>query len=413
MYSVGSDSYFIARSTSLFCLVTRLLFFFFFLMIRRPPRSTLFPYTTLFRSGLAHLQPQRERAVQPPPLLAQRLLTAVDLVHGAELREVGLGTSESLRRPLDECREPTQQSYAKRPQPVVLLAEPLPDLAVEAPPPVTQGYQQVGLFRHDAGSRFGRRAALGIADEVGDGSVGRVAEGRHDRQPRVEDRARNQLGVERVHLFEAASTSRQDDHVRALLVVAAAKCARDAHRGARALDLHRIDDDAHVGIAVPDRLLQVVDNRARWRREERDVVRQKREAALARGVECALQLEAPLQLFQARPQLADVVELDLVDDEGQLAGLAEEVDAAPEDEDLPVLRQRGDAPRVVREQHGVEAADAVLDREVVVPGRAALHTAHLALDKKRGQGTQRAPDLVGELGDGERSLGFLWLEHRV
>src|SRR2546426_9048011 len=27
------------------------LVFFFFLMIRRPPRSTLFPYTTLFRSG--------------------------------------------------------------------------------------------------------------------------------------------------------------------------------------------------------------------------------------------------------------------------------------------------------------------------------------------------------------------------
>src|SRR2546427_6941579 len=27
-----------------------MLFFFFFLMIRRPPRSTLFPYTTLFRS---------------------------------------------------------------------------------------------------------------------------------------------------------------------------------------------------------------------------------------------------------------------------------------------------------------------------------------------------------------------------
>src|SRR2546427_4572754 len=30
-------------------------FFFFFLMIRRPPRSTLFPYTTLFRSILAGL----------------------------------------------------------------------------------------------------------------------------------------------------------------------------------------------------------------------------------------------------------------------------------------------------------------------------------------------------------------------
>src|SRR5471030_3490687 len=30
----------------------RFLFVFFFLMIRRPPRSTLFPYTTLFRSEL-------------------------------------------------------------------------------------------------------------------------------------------------------------------------------------------------------------------------------------------------------------------------------------------------------------------------------------------------------------------------
>src|SRR6266704_4470628 len=33
---------------------TTIPFFFFFLMIRRPPRSTLFPYTTLFRSDLGH-----------------------------------------------------------------------------------------------------------------------------------------------------------------------------------------------------------------------------------------------------------------------------------------------------------------------------------------------------------------------
>src|SRR2546430_5867264 len=41
-------------------------FFFFFLMIRRPPRSTLFPYTTLFRS-----RPRPPRALppgaRPPP----------------------------------------------------------------------------------------------------------------------------------------------------------------------------------------------------------------------------------------------------------------------------------------------------------------------------------------------------------
>src|SRR5258706_9466487 len=40
------------------------LFFFFFLMIRRPPRSTLFPYTTLFRSYR-----QRVRALTPQDLL--------------------------------------------------------------------------------------------------------------------------------------------------------------------------------------------------------------------------------------------------------------------------------------------------------------------------------------------------------
>src|SRR2546422_5817877 len=36
------------------------LFFFFFLMIRRPPRSTLFPYTTLFRSRLDDVRDERE-----------------------------------------------------------------------------------------------------------------------------------------------------------------------------------------------------------------------------------------------------------------------------------------------------------------------------------------------------------------
>src|SRR5260221_14209948 len=38
------------------------LLFFFFLMIRRPPRSTLFPYTTLFRSvSLAGTHPRLRR----------------------------------------------------------------------------------------------------------------------------------------------------------------------------------------------------------------------------------------------------------------------------------------------------------------------------------------------------------------
>src|SRR6266513_631727 len=44
---------------------------FFFLMLRRPPRSTLFPYTTLFRSC-----PQEQRSPRlpaPPPIRDHRL----------------------------------------------------------------------------------------------------------------------------------------------------------------------------------------------------------------------------------------------------------------------------------------------------------------------------------------------------
>ena len=42
------------------------LFFVFFLMIRRPPRSTLFPYTTLFRSVQYSVSVQKGEAPPPP-----------------------------------------------------------------------------------------------------------------------------------------------------------------------------------------------------------------------------------------------------------------------------------------------------------------------------------------------------------
>src|SRR5947209_17661814 len=57
--------------------VCTLSLFFFFLMLRRPPRSTLFPYTTLFRSSersllqlmlLADVRPQDLDARQPVAL---------------------------------------------------------------------------------------------------------------------------------------------------------------------------------------------------------------------------------------------------------------------------------------------------------------------------------------------------------
>src|SRR6267142_863026 len=49
------------------------LLYFFFLMIRRPPRSTLFPYTTLFRSRCGPASPRRwHRCVVGPRGRRQR-----------------------------------------------------------------------------------------------------------------------------------------------------------------------------------------------------------------------------------------------------------------------------------------------------------------------------------------------------
>src|SRR2546428_2068014 len=45
---------------------------FFFLMIRRPPRSTLFPYTTLFRSHA--VAPSRQHHAHPPAGAARRVV---------------------------------------------------------------------------------------------------------------------------------------------------------------------------------------------------------------------------------------------------------------------------------------------------------------------------------------------------
>src|SRR2546422_3000333 len=68
--------------------------FFFFLMIRRPPRSTLFPYTTLFRSPSdrpagARTRPGRRRRPPPerstgtaPAALRDRKSTRLNSSHG-------------------------------------------------------------------------------------------------------------------------------------------------------------------------------------------------------------------------------------------------------------------------------------------------------------------------------------------
>src|SRR5687768_18414677 len=71
--------------------------FLFFLMIRRPPRSTLFPYTTLFRSdhdrrragaiGPPGAVPELDRERQVPPPLRNAIDEAGEGCHGPSVEQ--------------------------------------------------------------------------------------------------------------------------------------------------------------------------------------------------------------------------------------------------------------------------------------------------------------------------------------
>src|SRR2546427_5999383 len=119
----------------LFIFALTLFFFFFFLMIRRPPRSTLFPYTTLFRSpAQRRTRPPRVRSVHyrkrgpdAPPIR----------LHEAPASEAG----NRLARPSPEegCREAPPPAGRGVPGPVgrppPLRSAP-PRLPVPGSPPL-------------------------------------------------------------------------------------------------------------------------------------------------------------------------------------------------------------------------------------------------------------------------------------
>src|SRR2546430_11098398 len=76
------------------------IFCFFFLMIRRPPRSTLFPYTTLFRSINAFLDMERRCEVgmeRAKAVIDPRLYGQAGRLYKATRRAMELADRKSTR----------------------------------------------------------------------------------------------------------------------------------------------------------------------------------------------------------------------------------------------------------------------------------------------------------------------------
>src|SRR2546425_12320684 len=114
------------RSICAYATPLYLFIFFFFLMIRRPPRSTLFPYTTLFRSralgtvvwlagDFADLH-ERARRSADRPMLAGRTAEELETLYRARepyyrrahivVDTGGLGPDQVVARVLAALREP-------------------------------------------------------------------------------------------------------------------------------------------------------------------------------------------------------------------------------------------------------------------------------------------------------------------
>src|SRR3712207_6890123 len=86
---------------------TSLIIVFFFLMIRRPPRSTLFPYTTLFRSPTSALDPEMIKEVlDAMEELAESGMTMIVVTH-----EMGFARAVADRRSEEHTSELQSRQY--------------------------------------------------------------------------------------------------------------------------------------------------------------------------------------------------------------------------------------------------------------------------------------------------------------
>src|SRR3712207_8426702 len=95
--------------------------FFFFLMIRRPPRSTLFPYTTLFRSVLFEVFVRKE--IKLAGHFVNHLLLALAFVRRSEEH-----TSELQSRQYLVCRlllEKKKRTRSCQPDGIISRYSPL------------------------------------------------------------------------------------------------------------------------------------------------------------------------------------------------------------------------------------------------------------------------------------------------
>src|SRR3712207_7057827 len=85
--------------------------FFFFLMIRRPPRSTLFPYTTLFRSAGAGIAKLGLLRSPPAPAIRKAVHIIRELLSGKAVNFESSAYQLSCKRSEEHTSELQSRQY--------------------------------------------------------------------------------------------------------------------------------------------------------------------------------------------------------------------------------------------------------------------------------------------------------------
>src|SRR2546430_11562495 len=124
-------------------LLLSLLFFFFFLMIRRPPRSTLFPYTTLFRSAV-HVPSLRGNGVGMQPDGRELRLAALP---AAAADDVDVEIAAGIAPPAHERAARVHREIRRRQQVAAAqLGEAAAVVSVHGPHPSSRRHGSPGAW---------------------------------------------------------------------------------------------------------------------------------------------------------------------------------------------------------------------------------------------------------------------------
>ena len=246
-----------------------------------------------------------------------------------------------------------------------------------------EGVDAVGDVVKGGGDEFGgggRCRGAEVGDEVCDGEVGLVSNGRDDGEFRVEDGIGKEFGVEGGEVFERTAAAGDDDDVDGAAAVEVRDAGGDFGGSGFALDERGVEQDVKAGVAAIDDVDKVADNGAGGRGDDADAVGKGGEWLLAVGMEEATRFETLLELFESDLERAGADRLEKFGDELHLAALFVDRNFAAEEDMKAVGELEAEERGLLTEEDRGELGIAIFKREVDVAGGRRAEVGDFAFD---------------------------------